>query len=275
MTRDEPSFRTDLYRGTAAYYDEFRLGYPDALLDDLCARAAVSGRGSLLDLACGTGQVTFALAPRFAAVCGVDQEHDMIEFARAKAERLGVTNIRWLERRAEDVEPAAGGEGRFELVTVGNAFHRLRRRVVAARARRWLQPGGHLAVLWSSSPWIGGPGSWQHSFDEVLEHWKTVTGSTDRIPPGIDDVLSTDANLAVLAEAGFTLVATSEQRAEHEWTIDALIGHVYSTSFLPRSVFGDAAPAFEDDVRARLLAVEPSGVLRDEVSFAYELVRAP
>ena len=59
--RREPYFNVDLYRGTAEYYDRFRPGYPPVLTDDLLSRVRPSGRGWLLDLACGTGQIAFAL----------------------------------------------------------------------------------------------------------------------------------------------------------------------------------------------------------------------
>ena len=100
----DPEFRTDLFRGTASFYDEFRLAYPEVLLDDLRMRAQTTGTGRLLDLACGTGQITFGLASYFAEVWAVDQEAEAVEFARAKALRLGVDNVRWIAGRAEDVE---------------------------------------------------------------------------------------------------------------------------------------------------------------------------
>jgi SAM-dependent methyltransferase len=57
-------FRRDLFRGTAGYYDRFRAPYPQALIDDLAGRpgpgAGPGGAGRLLDLACGTGQLSFA-----------------------------------------------------------------------------------------------------------------------------------------------------------------------------------------------------------------------
>jgi SAM-dependent methyltransferase len=59
----DPEFRRDLYRGTARDYDRFRVPYPQALIDDLAGRSGADGQGRLLDLACGTGQVTFALQP--------------------------------------------------------------------------------------------------------------------------------------------------------------------------------------------------------------------
>ena len=57
----EPYFASHLYRGTAEYYDRFRRGYPPVLTDDLLSRVRPSGRGRLLDLACGTGHIAFAL----------------------------------------------------------------------------------------------------------------------------------------------------------------------------------------------------------------------
>jgi hypothetical protein len=62
----------------------------------------------------------------------------------------------------------------------------------------------------------------------------------------------------------------------HDWNLEALIGLAYSTSLLPRVVLGDRADAFEADLRARLLAVEPSGNFREHASFAYDLAyRSP
>jgi hypothetical protein len=41
----EHAFRTDLYRGTAPFYDRYRPQYPVALLEDLTERLPVSGMG--------------------------------------------------------------------------------------------------------------------------------------------------------------------------------------------------------------------------------------
>jgi SAM-dependent methyltransferase len=104
----------------------------------------VSGTGSLLDLACGTGQIALPLANRFAEVVAVDQEEEMVAYGRAKAEAAGMANIRWVTASAE----TAGLEGPFDLVAIGNAFHRLKRQVVAEWVLSWLRPGGGIALLW-------------------------------------------------------------------------------------------------------------------------------
>jgi SAM-dependent methyltransferase len=264
----DPEFRADLFRGTAPFYDRFRLAYPEVLLDDLRMRARTTGTGRLLDLACGTGQITFVLAPHFADVWAVDQEPEAVEFGRAKALRLGVDNVRWIAGRAEDVS----ADESFELVAIGNAFHRLQRRVVAESAMHWLVPGAHLALLWSSSPWTGGQ-EWQQAMAEGVRHWTDLAGATERIPANLDEHLAAVPHTAVLASAGFTIVGEFEFTTPREWTVETLTGFMYATSFLSQPALGRNVPAFEHDLRARLLAVEPDGIFREETSFSYTLAR--
>ena len=149
-----PQFRTDLYKGTASYYDRYRVPYPAPMIQDLVTRAALSGTGRLLDLACGPGRATFALSEYFADVLAIDQEEESVTYAKTLATERGAPHIQWRTGRAEDLDLA----GCFELVTVGDAFHRLDRGRIAALATRWLQPSGHIALLWTSLPWQGLPG---------------------------------------------------------------------------------------------------------------------
>ncbi|HET9058500.1 MAG TPA: class I SAM-dependent methyltransferase, partial [Acidimicrobiales bacterium] len=115
-----PQFRPDLYRGTAADYDRYRVPYPPALVQDLATRTALSGTGRLLDLACGPGRATFALCAHFREVVAVDQEASSVDYAKGVSGERGGSHITWVVGRAEDAEIA----GSFELVTVGDAFHR-------------------------------------------------------------------------------------------------------------------------------------------------------
>ena len=117
-----PNFRPDAFAGLADDYLRYRVPYAQALLEDLLARAALPAQGArLIDLACGPGRLTFAIAERFAEVLAVDAEPAMIEAARREAEQRGVTNIRWQVARAEDFEAPAAA---FDLVTAASAFHR-------------------------------------------------------------------------------------------------------------------------------------------------------
>ena len=152
LVDDEVRFAPDLYRGSAGYYDRYRLPYPEAMITDLVQRAGVSGRGRLLDLACGTGQLAFPLRRWFTEVWAVDSEPDMVETVRAKAAAAGAGEVRPVVSSAETLHAEPGY---FELAVIGNAFHRLDRDLVAGRVLGWLEAGGHLALCWSSGPWTG------------------------------------------------------------------------------------------------------------------------
>jgi ubiquinone/menaquinone biosynthesis C-methylase UbiE len=267
---DRPVFRPDLYRGTASFYDQYRQPYPVALVDDLSRRVSARGSGRLLDLACGPGTVTFALHDRFAEVWAVDQEPEAVELGERKAAERGVRNVRWTAGRAEDVDP----DEVFDLVTIGTAFHRLDRRRVAALSMQWLRPGGHLALLWSDTP-INGPAPWQRVLAGILVDWMQRAGTEDRIPADWAEDIARHPHAGVLADAGFLIEGRYEFRAVHDWTLDALIGLVYSTSLLSRVALGGLADAFEADVRDRLRAVESAGVFREHAVYAYDLAVRP
>ena len=268
---DGLEFRKDLYRGTARSYDRFRVPYPTALIDDLLRRAEVNGEGRLLDLACGTGQISFAMHRSFEKVWAVDQEPDMIGVGREKAEEAGVRNIRFLTSTAEDL---LAPEESFDLVGIGNAFQRLRRETVARNARRWLRPGRYLALLWSESPWHG-EASWQQGMSATLDRWMTRMNAHDRVPLGWEQVRAERPDREVLQEAGFQVVGSYQFPIAYQWTPDALIGLVYSTSFLPREVLADLADDFEEDLRRELASSAPTGQLSQTIGFAYELARCP
>ncbi|WP_238012150.1 class I SAM-dependent methyltransferase [Dactylosporangium sp. AC04546] len=229
-----------------------------------------SRRGRLLDLACGTGQLAFALQDSFAEIWAVDQELDMVRLVTAKAARGGHV-VRAITSSAEELSAESAS---FELITIGNAFQRLRRDEVARRALEWLCPGGHLALCWSSSPWTGDAG-WQTALNAVLDEWRSQLNVCDRLPQDWEGARRARPDLAVLADAGFELIGHYEFQVEHRWTVAELAGFVYSTSFLAAPVFGDRAPAFEADLANRLESHLHNGALIDQVSFACDLVSKP
>jgi len=224
----------------------------------------------LLDLACGPATVTFALADRFAEVWAVDQERESVEFGAQKAAAAGIDHIRWINGRAEDVELPS----EFDLVTIGTAFHRLDRAAVADNVMRWLRPGGSVALLWTTTP-NQGSAPWQLVVTDTMVRWMERSDATDRLPSNLADHLTQLSDDDVLRAAGFEVDGRYEFTRVHDWTIPELCGFMYSTSLLSQSVLGDKVPEFEADMRDQLLAVEPSGVFPQEVSFAYHLAHRP
>ena len=118
----QPDFPVDAFAGTATYYVRYRVPYPAGLLQDLLARAGLTGAGRLLDLACGPGRIALALAASFRDVWAIDREAEMIEVGQHEATQRGVHNITWMVGKAEDLQAPPAS---CALITIGEAFHRL------------------------------------------------------------------------------------------------------------------------------------------------------
>jgi ubiquinone/menaquinone biosynthesis C-methylase UbiE len=116
------NFQAGAFAGTAEAYFRYRPPYPKALLASLVTQAHLPGSAVLLDLACGPGRVTLDLAASFEHVHAIDLEIEMIEVGRREAARRGVRNVEWRVGRAEEVSIAAES---VDLITIGEAFHRL------------------------------------------------------------------------------------------------------------------------------------------------------
>jgi SAM-dependent methyltransferase len=271
---DVVRFDKDLFRGSAGYYDRYRLPYPESMLTDLIRRAGVSGGGRLLDLACGTGQLAFPLLRWFGEVWAVDREPDMVEMVRAKAAAHGAENIRPVVSDAEtlDAEP-----GYFGLAVIGNAFHRLNRDLVADRILGWLEPGGYLALCWTSGPYgpHAGEQDWQQALAAVVARWTVALGAEGRVPAGWNLPRQRRPDPQVLSAAGFEMAGHHEFAIEHRWSVPEIAGYIRSTSFLPASVLGDQAAAFDADLAASLGPHGDGAAFSQTVSFAYDLARKP
>jgi SAM-dependent methyltransferase len=271
VTYVKPNFPLDAFAGTASYYLRYRIPYPEALLRDLVERAGVTGGGRLLDLACGPGRVALALVSSFREVWAIDIEPEMIEVGQNEATRRGVTTINWMVGRAEDLRAPPAS---FELITIGSAFHRLDQQLVAKQALEWLWPGCCLASLGSYGV-MEGKQPWQRIVADIVRRW------TGHARPGGDGPAQPQPGSGpehyelVLRETGFEAVASETFDEEHNWTIETIVGNLYSTSFCSKNVLGDSSEAFEAELRAALLAHDPSGTYRETIGFGYTIGRKP
>jgi ubiquinone/menaquinone biosynthesis C-methylase UbiE len=110
------------------------------------SEAAPSPGTRAVDLGCGSGQVTLALARRCASVLGVDVSEKMIALLLDNAGQEGIANV---EGRAVPIERLGLAEGSVDLVVSNYALHHLRDRdkqVAVNEAFKWLRPGGKLVI---------------------------------------------------------------------------------------------------------------------------------
>ena len=267
-----PDHPADLYSGTAEDYARYRPPYPDALLADLRQRAGVTGQGRLLDVACGPGRVALPLARCFSEVWAVDLEPEMISVGRVRAERQGLTNVRWMVGRAEDVEASPGS---FELITIGEAFHRLDQPTIVTRAMTWLAPGGCLATLGCFSL-MAGQETWHDVLRATVRPWTDRDGgSQPTSTPLSSRPRGAEHERGVLTGQAFRHVGTFDFPHPYVWTLDAIVGNLHSTSRFSRRALGHEAERFDAGVRRALLAFDSSGRYPETLRFGYSLFRTP
>src|ERR1700677_101186 len=111
------TFRPDLLPRHAVACARHRPSHPVPLINHIIRTAVVSPPGKFLDLACGPGTLAIPLHQHFAESWAVDLEPDILAIARTK-----VRGIRFIESAAEDLSPPPAT---FDLITIGNAFHRM------------------------------------------------------------------------------------------------------------------------------------------------------
>jgi ubiquinone/menaquinone biosynthesis methyltransferase len=109
--------------------------------------AALTGAGPLthaLDLACGTGDIAFAVAGRGARVVGLDVTHRMVQLARLKAPASGAA-VRFV---TGDMMALPFRDEEFDVVTTGYGIRNVPDISGAiGEMRRVLKPGGTLLSL--------------------------------------------------------------------------------------------------------------------------------
>ena len=117
----DPGFRGEV----ADFYHEYRRGYPSAVIAAVADAFKLTGDDVVVDLGCGTGQLTLPIAGRVRAIVGVDPEPDMLARARQAAREQGIVNVSWMIGTDTDI-PAIRlllGSQRAGAVTIAQALH--------------------------------------------------------------------------------------------------------------------------------------------------------
>jgi len=125
----------------AAEYDRNRPGYPDELVDRAVQAAGLTDGDRVLEIGCGTGQLTRSLVGRGLRVTAIEPGANLIELAGRAARGTG--SVEFINSRFED----AAIEGGFAAAFCASAFHWLDPDVSWAKVARLLAPGGLLALI--------------------------------------------------------------------------------------------------------------------------------
>ena len=142
-----PSYGTrDALRRTfdsaAELYDRARPHYPDAVVDDLLGLGGILAGDSVLEIGCGTGQLSVDLARRGMKLTCVELGAGLAEVARRNLAAFPAATV---ERGAFEAWPLP--DEQFDFVTAATAFHWIDPDVRFRKTAAALRPGGHLGII--------------------------------------------------------------------------------------------------------------------------------
>ncbi len=243
-----------LFQGSAAFYGRGRLPYAPGLAATVAAVLGLDGCGRLLDVGCGPGTVSPDMARFFTEVVGLDPDEDMLAEAGRQARRRGVTNVRWVVARAEDL-PA--GLGEFRVVVFAQSFHWVERERVVATVLRMLEPGGAFVHIsdFKDPPADPTPLPLPATpYMQIRELVRRYLGPVRRAGRGVLVNGTPDGEDLVLARAGFEGFERHVVPAGDVATrsVDDVVAWVFSRSDSAPHLFGDRLVEFERDLRQEL-----------------------
>jgi SAM-dependent methyltransferase len=252
----------DPFASAESHYAEHRPRYGDRPLDHLVGRFDLDSASRALDLGCGAGQIAVPLGTRVGDVVGMDPNEAMFDGARAAARREGVENVEWTRGSDTDLRGPLGDDlASFDLTTIGRAFHWMDRGPTLDRVHELTNPRGGVAVFGDTEWLTNGQRAWQ---DEVYDCAATYLADLpDRTGPRTEPYENPYDEQ--LADRGFVDVETATFERTRVWSVDGVVGYVFSLSFCSPATFGGQKEAFEADLRERLDEFGDSFEQDDEV----------
>ncbi|MGY4509469.1 class I SAM-dependent methyltransferase [Bradyrhizobium sp. USDA 3650] len=243
---------SEIYRGAAPYYARYGLSYPDDLFRSLVRLCRLSKSSRALDLGAGTGQIAIPLARSIGDVLFVDPSEEMVQEGRRVAKAEGIKNIDFLVSRSEDL---AGPTSSFDIATLAGSFLWMDKEAVLAKLVQMLRPNGCVAVMYRERD-RSEPGEWYNAMlSDIKEFW----GGSFPAGPGAVRRVPTMTYPEVLRASDFSEVTELRHYYEHSWSIDDLLGYLYSTSLAAPGTLGHRRDEFTTRIRRLLLSLSPSG----------------
>lgn len=246
--RGRRHFQRGLFDGAAELYAATRPGYPQELAGFVAATAGLGPGDPVLEVGCGTGQLTRELVPFGFALTAIDVGPSLIGLAR---EQVG-GHVSFQVVPFEDLEAEPGS---FRLVISAAAFHWIDPDIRFRRAAQLLRPGGWLALA-----------GYEERYDEPLG---PALGRLWRDRAGGDGAWVTrPADAAATAASGlFEAPLVREFRQRLVRTTEDVIG-VESTRATSLSWPADERRRFQAELRQLLGSADVSLTLESSLTMA-------
>jgi len=248
-----------------AYYDRYRLDYPQRLLARVAALGGLAPGDRVLDLGTGTGMLAIGFARLGMAVTALDPEPGMLAAARDRAAAAGVT-VDFRQGGSADLHP---GMGPFRLVTMGRSFHWMDRTATLAALDAIVSPNGGVALFHDAHPPVD-ENAWFKTLCTVQDkygrksapHIAERRGGHRRYEP-------------FLFASAFTQLDGLSVTIRQPLTAEEIVGRAFSTSVTSPERLGAAKDEFAATLTQALRDLSPDGTFTEVAELVALLARRP
>ncbi|HEY0265838.1 MAG TPA: class I SAM-dependent methyltransferase [Rhizomicrobium sp.] len=254
-----------LFAGNVAFYERYRLGYPDRLLRRVVALAALKPGDSVLDLGTGTGMLAIPFARLGMAVTALDPEPAMLTAAKAAAKASGLP-VDFQAGGSQDLTP---GMGPFKLVAMGRSFHWMDRAATLAMLDKIVAADGGVALFHDAHPPVEENRWFKILYDiarkfgrDENEHVKERDGGHRRYEP-------------FLFASAFTELDWLSVTIRRAITVEEIVGRAFSMSTCSPERLGARQEAFVTALTAALRELSPDGTFAEVAELVALLARRP
>jgi trans-aconitate methyltransferase len=232
--------------GVAAAY-RHRPPYPAKVFETLAALLP-NDRSRVLELGCGTGDLTIGLAPHVGELHAIDPSPVMLTAALKRPGGVPAS-IRYELASAEAYVP----RGSFALVVAAESLHWMDWARVVPKIATWLAADAVLAIV---TPRVLADLPWERTLEELVARFSTNEAD---LPEDIVDELT--------RRSMFRELAREPARAEFNQSVADYVESFHSRNGLSRERLGEAAAdAFDRAVHALVLTHCPDGLVRADVT---------
>lgn len=254
------------FRSTVAYYDRYRLDYPQRLLARVAALGGLAPGDSVLDLGTGTGMLAIGFARLGMAVTALDPEPDMLAAAAERAAAAGVT-VDWRQGSSGDLH---AGMGPFRLVVMGRSFHWMDRSATLAALDAIVAPEGGVALFHDAHPPVE-QNTWFKTLCAVQDKFgrKTAPHVAERRGGGHRRYEP------FLFASAFTQLDGLSVTIRQTLTAEEIVGRAFSTSVTSPERLGEAKDEFAAALTQALRELSPDGTFTEVAELVALLARRP
>jgi SAM-dependent methyltransferase len=251
VSSDSREYLRSTFEQVAELYDRARPGYPAPFFDELAALAPLPAAARILEIGCGTGQATTALAERGYRVMSVELGAQLAAVARRKLfvfPDVEVINA--------DFETWQAPHADFDAVVSFTAFHWIDPALKFEKSASLLREGGALAIVETEHVLPSGGDTF---FAEVQEDYDAVLPDEKADGPRHPDAVG-DLCLDIEASGFFTDAVSRRFLWDVIYASDEYIA-VLDTYSGHRALDDATRRRLHDRIRSRIEA-RPDGTVR-------------